>query len=77
MPDQLFTHYIENSLVIISINNGSWWAIMVIRVDTEIWEIGKDGLKGGLEKGCVGGGGCIWDAGFCGPCVCLSVFLML
>jgi hypothetical protein len=45
MLDQLFTYYIENSLVIIFINSGSWGRVMVIRLDIEIWEIGKGGTK--------------------------------
>jgi hypothetical protein len=55
MPDLLFTYYIENSLVIISINSGSW-GVMVIRLDIEIWVIGKGGTKWGVGKG-VGGWG--------------------
>jgi hypothetical protein len=50
MPDQLFTYYIENPLVMISINSRSWKGIMIIRLDIEIWEIGKDGIKGGAGK---------------------------
>jgi hypothetical protein len=42
MPDQLFTYYIENPLVITSINSGSWG---VTRLDIEIWVIGEGGTK--------------------------------
>jgi hypothetical protein len=34
----------ENLLVIIFINCGSWGWIMVIRLDIEIWEIGEGGI---------------------------------
>jgi hypothetical protein len=47
MPDQLFTCYIENSFVIISINSGSWGGVMVIKLDIEIWVVGKGGIKKG------------------------------
>jgi hypothetical protein len=54
MPDQLFTHYIENPLVIISINSGSL-GVMVIRLEMETWVIGKGSTKKGRGKnGCVG-----------------------
>jgi hypothetical protein len=71
---QLFTYYIENLLVIISTNSGSsgQW-IMVIRLDIEIWVIGK----GDTTKGRVGKGWEVMvDAGFCSPCTCLGVFLL-
>jgi hypothetical protein len=49
MPDLLLTYYIQNTLVIISINNGSWG--MIIRLDIEIWVIGTDDTKKeGWEK---------------------------
>jgi hypothetical protein len=53
MPDQLFTYYIENPLVITSINSGSWGRVMVIRLNIEIWEGGKVSPKRGWgwEKG--------------------------
>jgi hypothetical protein len=55
---------------------------MVIRLDIEIWEIGEGGTKWGVGKGGgwarVGGWGRgMRAAGFCGPCVCLGVFLLL
>jgi hypothetical protein len=74
VPDQLFTYYIENPLVIISINTGSLGE-MVIKLDIEIWEIGKDGTKRGLGKG-VGRGRSMGATEFCGPCVCLDIFLL-
>jgi hypothetical protein len=50
---------------------------MVIRLDIEIWVIAKGGTKKvGQEKGWVGGGIGMEAAGFCGPCSCLSVFLL-
>jgi hypothetical protein len=49
MSEQLFMYYIENPLVIIYINSGSW-GVMVIRLDIETWVIGKDGTKRGLGK---------------------------
>jgi hypothetical protein len=55
MPYQFFTYYIENILVIISIKSGSWWRVMVIRLDVEIWVIGKGGTqKRGQERGWMG-----------------------
>jgi hypothetical protein len=50
---------------------------MVIRLDIEIWEIGKGDTE--KEGGGKGGGwvGKWYGAGFCGLCVCLSVFLLL
>jgi hypothetical protein len=46
MPDQLLTYYVENPLVITSINSSSL-GVMVIGLDIEIWEIGKGGNKRG------------------------------
>jgi hypothetical protein len=55
MPDQLFIYYIENPLVIISINGGNG-EIMVIRLEIETGAIGKGGTKreGQKKKVCVG-----------------------
>jgi hypothetical protein len=53
MPDQLFTYYIENPLVIMPINSGSWGRIVDIRINIGIWEIGKVGTK--REGGKIGG----------------------
>jgi hypothetical protein len=49
----LFTYCIDNSLVIISINSGSWGGVMVIRLGIEILETGKGGTKrgGGGKRG--------------------------
>jgi uncharacterized membrane protein YcfT len=44
MPDQLFMYYIENPLIIISINYGSW-GVMVISLDIETWVVDKGGTK--------------------------------
>jgi hypothetical protein len=64
MPNQLFTCYIENPLIIISINSGSW-GVMVVWLEIKTWVIGKSGTKrGGRGRGV---------AGFCGPCVYLGV----
>jgi hypothetical protein len=49
MPDQLFTYYTENPLMIISINNGCW--VMVIRLAIDFGELVKVVQKGGWEKG--------------------------
>jgi hypothetical protein len=68
MLDQLF-----------SINSGSWEGrVIVSRLNIETWLIGKGALKGGVD----GKGGCVGRRGMgaarvCGPCVCLSVFLLL
>jgi hypothetical protein len=71
MPDQLLTYYIENPLMIISINSGNW-RLMVIRLAIETRVIGKGVTKKrGVKRG-VGGkryGGC-WV-------LCLGVFLLL
>jgi hypothetical protein len=53
MPDQLFTYYIENALVTISINSGIWGVVMIIRIHIEIWVISKGGTK---KVGNEGGG---------------------
>jgi hypothetical protein len=64
--------------VIISINHGSWGegVVMVIRIDIDFGKLVKVALRGRWEKGWVGGGSGKGDAGFCGPCVCLGVFLL-
>jgi hypothetical protein len=46
---------------------------MVIRLDIETWVVRKGGTKGGGGKE----GSGMKAAGFCGPCVCLGVFLLL
>jgi hypothetical protein len=51
MPDQLFTYYIENPLIIISINSGSWAGVMVVWLEIETWIIGKGGPKREGRKG--------------------------
>jgi hypothetical protein len=78
MPDQLFTYYIENPLVIISINSGSLVRVMDFRLDIEVGVMGKGGTKkegGGKRGGQVGEVYCA--AEFCGLCACLGVFLLL
>jgi hypothetical protein len=56
MPDQLFTYYVENALVIISINSGIWGVVMIIRLHIDILVISKGATKqvgnkgGGWEK---------------------------
>jgi hypothetical protein len=56
MLDHLFTYYIENALVIMSINSGIWGVVMIIRLHIGIWGISKDDTKkvehkgGGWEK---------------------------
>jgi uncharacterized membrane protein YcfT len=56
MPDKLFTYYIENVLVIISISSGIWGVVMIIRLHIKVWVISKGGTKqvgnkgGGWEK---------------------------
>jgi hypothetical protein len=44
MPGQLFTYYIENPLVTISINSRSWGGNGYLS-RLRIWEIGKDCTK--------------------------------
>jgi hypothetical protein len=60
----------------ISINSGSWGKY-AIRLVIDFWGIGK----GGTKKGCRKMSGLVenkWvTAGFCGPCMCLGVFLLL
>jgi hypothetical protein len=45
IPDQLFTYYIENPLMIISINSGSWGQVMVTRLVIDFGELLKVVLK--------------------------------
>jgi hypothetical protein len=45
MPDQLFTYYIENPLMIISINSWGWEGIMVIRLVRDFGKLVKVALK--------------------------------
>jgi hypothetical protein len=53
VPDQLFTYYIKKLFVIASVNSGSW-GVMVIRLETETWEIGKGDNTREVGKGEVG-----------------------
>jgi hypothetical protein len=46
--------------------------VMSVLVEVETWVIGKGGTKGGN-----GWGRGMEAAGFCGPCVCLGVFMLL
>jgi hypothetical protein len=70
MPDQLFRYYIENPLVIVSISVGvGKGGGVVIRIDVEIWAIGKGGIKRGKQKRGDGGRG-MSPAEFCGSYVC-------
>jgi hypothetical protein len=75
MPVQLFIYYIKNPLVIISINSGSWGANGCLARDRN-WIIGKGGTKRGEGKAGFRGRD-MSVAGFCDPCVCLGVFLLL
>jgi hypothetical protein len=45
MPDQLFMYYIENPLMLISINSQSWVGVMVIRLVTDFGKLVKVALK--------------------------------
>jgi hypothetical protein len=55
MPDQLLTYYIENPLIIISINTESWWRVIVIRLAIDLGELVKAVKKGnGKRDGWVG-----------------------
>jgi hypothetical protein len=45
MPDQLFTYYTENALVIISINSGILGVVLIIRLHIEIWVISESSTK--------------------------------
>jgi hypothetical protein len=73
MTDQLFTYYIENPLMIISITSGSWGGLMVIRIVIDFGELVKVELKGG--KGWEGRETLWGILGFV-ACVCLGVFLL-
>jgi hypothetical protein len=50
---------------------------MLVRLDTEFEETGEGGAKGGWEVDWVNGKRGMRAAGFCGPCLCLGVFLFL
>jgi hypothetical protein len=76
MPGQLCTYYIENPLMVISINSGSWGGVMVIRVVIYFGELAKVKLKSGAMGKGVDGGRDKGTAGVCGSHVCLSVFLL-
>jgi hypothetical protein len=62
----LFVYYIENPLVVISINSGSW-GVLIVWLEIETWVIGKSGAKRGFEWGRSMG-----DLGF-GALVCVWV----
>jgi hypothetical protein len=52
--------------------------LVVIRLNIQIFVIGKGGTKKGMwEKRWVGGGRIMGSAGFCGPSVCFIVVLFL
>jgi hypothetical protein len=75
MPDQLFTYFIENPLMIISINSGSW-GIMVIRLVIDFGKLVKVALKrSGVEKG---SGEEVWELlGFVALVCVLVIFVLL
>jgi hypothetical protein len=50
MPNQLFTYYIENPLMIKSVNSRSW-GVMVIRLVIDVGELVKVTLKRRGRKG--------------------------
>jgi hypothetical protein len=54
---------------------GGW--LIFVRLTIEIWELDKVALEGEVEVGWVSGASNVGAAGFCGPCVCLGVFLLL
>jgi hypothetical protein len=77
MPDQLFTYYIENPIMIISINSGSWGG-NGYQASYKFWGIGKGGIKKGRVGKEMGGWGKMFGAAeFCGSCVHLGLFLLL
>jgi hypothetical protein len=49
MPAQLFTYYIEDPLVVLSLNNGSW-GLMFVRLAIEIWGVHQGGTKREYRK---------------------------
>jgi hypothetical protein len=52
MPVQLFTYYIENPLMIISINSWNWGGVMVIGLVIDFGELVKVSQKrGGRKRG--------------------------
>jgi hypothetical protein len=51
--------------------------VTVIRLVIDFGELVKVELKGGVGKGVGGWGKRDGAAGFCGPCVCLGIFLQL
>jgi hypothetical protein len=55
MPAQLVTYYIENPLMIFSINNRSWWGVIVISLVIDFGELVKVALKEEWKKVWVGG----------------------
>jgi hypothetical protein len=51
MPNQFFTYYIENLLMIISKNSGSWgWGYWLL-ARYRFWAIGNGGTKRGKKGG--------------------------
>jgi hypothetical protein len=50
---------------------------MVIRQVIDLGELVEVALKRGWGRCGLGRGTCIGAVGFCGPCVCLCVFLLL
>jgi hypothetical protein len=55
-----------------------WGRLMVIRLVIDYLELVNVALKkGGWEKGWICGLKVMGIAGFCGPCVCLGIFLLL
>jgi hypothetical protein len=47
-----------------------------VRIAIEIWELVRVALNWEAGSGWVSEGSSVWATGFCGPCVCLSVFLL-
>jgi hypothetical protein len=77
MPDQMFTYDIENPLVIMCINSGSWGRVMVVWLDIETLVIGKVSPKSGGKKGWTGGVRVVGAAGFWGSYVCFGTVILL
>jgi hypothetical protein len=77
MPDQLFTYYIENPLVIISINRGSRRGDGFC-LEIETWVIGKGGAKRRVRRGAGSMGKEVWELLGFGYLVCvLGIVLLL
>jgi hypothetical protein len=58
-------------------NHWELGGIIIIWLETETWVTGKGSTKMEGRMYWVGGGRGLEAAGFCGPCVCLVVFLLL